>query len=554
MADNATTRWVRNASDEKAVANGCRFNESRGQHVVDFMVKYLRLYEGDKAGQPFEPMPWQHDFIMRLFGWEKDSPRWKRPIRRFTQGSLWVPKKNGKSPLLAAWALYLLCADGEMGQKVYLGAVDGQQAREIAGKHVLEMLMQSPDLLAECTINKSLMQVTHEPTRSILKPISSNDARHQKSKEGINGCVLIDETHVVDADFMGRISRAGISRSEPLQIEVSTAGDDPEGYGKKRYDYGKTVESGDVDDERLLFVCYEAPPEVSEDALAADPAKYGRLANPSWGYTIDEAEFLADYNQSKASITELGRFKMYRLDIWQQSSNPWLRMGDWAACRRDYTAEDLAGRPCSAGLDLAKTRDTCALVLNFPEEDETYKQLAFFWLPEARAAEISHLVQHMQWAKAGWITLTPGNTVDYRRIHDDIDALHKRFDIRWFGYDTTYAHQLVQRFIEEDHWDEEIFFEYPQTVLGFASPTAKYERFVIDGKLHHNGNPVMTWQAGNVRVKSDSNQNMRPIKQKPGDHRTIDSIVAGIMALEGAEKVHESSWYVPGMLTDRAHA
>jgi phage terminase large subunit-like protein len=153
--DAATRRWIRNAADERAAANGCTFDEARGEHVLNFARKYLRLYEGDKAGQVLEPMGWQVEVTMRLFGWVRHSERWGRLVRRFRSASVWIPKKNGKSPTLAWWALYLLCADGEMGQKVYLGAVDGQQARDIAGRHVIEMVTQSPDLMAECTINKS---------------------------------------------------------------------------------------------------------------------------------------------------------------------------------------------------------------------------------------------------------------------------------------------------------------------------------------------------------------------------------------------------------------
>ena len=356
-----TKRWIRNRSDEIAVENGCHFDESRGQFVVDWIEQNCKLYEGEWAGSPMLLKDWAYEVTMRLFGWVKHSERWGREIRRFRQASVWVPKKNKKSPTLAAWGLYLLVGDGEPGQKVYFGAKDGAQAREIAGKHAIEMVQASDELSLECSINRSLMQITHEDTRSILKPISSADSKSQKAKEGLNGSILIDETHVVDEDFIGRVSRAGISRSEPLMIEVSTAGDDPESYGKKRYDYGKMVEAGQVKDDGLLFACWEAPQDVTDEQLESDPVKYGKMANPAWGHTVGEEEYLADYNASKVSLTEFLRFKMYRLNVWQQSANPWLKMGEWLRCGREYSEADLLGRECWGGLDLAKTRDTSAL-------------------------------------------------------------------------------------------------------------------------------------------------------------------------------------------------
>ena len=292
--DKLTKRWIRNESDERAAAAGYRFDEAKGQFVVDWMYEYLCLYEGDWAGEPFVCKDWQLEATMRLFGWIKQSDRWGRDVRRFRKASIWVAKKNKKSPTLAAWGLYLLAGDGEQGQKVFVAAKDGQQAREIAGKHAVEMMLQSPQLSTECKLNKNSMQITHESTRSFLRPLSSANTRIKEAKEGINGSVLIDETHVVDRDFINRISRAGISRSEPLHIEVSTAGNNPDSYGKERYDYAQRVLRGEHVDHQLFAMCHEAPQDLTDADLDADPVKYGKMANPAWGHTIGEEEYLAE--------------------------------------------------------------------------------------------------------------------------------------------------------------------------------------------------------------------------------------------------------------------
>ena len=550
--DAATQRWIRNASDERAAASGCTFDESRGQFVVDWIERCCRLYEGEWAGEPMRVLDWGYEVTMRLYGWVKPSERWGRMIRRFRQASIWVPKKNKKSPWLAANGLYLFCGDGEPGQKVYFGAKDGSQAREIAGKHAIEMVQSSPELSSECTINRSLMQITHDETRSILKPISSGDSKAQKAKEGLNGSVLIDETHVVDDAFMGRISRAGISRSEPLIIEVSTAGDDPESYGRKRYEYGKMVESGSVIDESLLFASWEAPQDLSDEELASDPVKFGRMANPAWGHTVGEEEFLADYNASKVSLAEFLRFKMYRLNIWQQSANPWLKAGDWSQCRMDYTESDLLGQACWGGMDLAKTRDTTALVLIFPQPDGTYRQLAYFWLPRDRAIALRGQVRYEDWANAGCVTLTDGNEADYQFVRGAINEVRENFDLQSIAYDGTYAAHLMQQLREEDGMPDEQQCVFKQSMMELTAGTVAYENLLIENRLHHNGNHLLTWQAGNVRVKSDYNQNIRPIKQKHGDYRTIDGIIAGVMALANAirgEREKVSIYSEPGSLS-----
>lgn len=533
MSDSITARWIKNAADERAARDGCTFDEERGQFVVDWIQRYLRLYEGEFAGQPMMLGDWQYDATMRLFGWIRTSPRWKRKVRRFKQASIWIAKKNAKSPTLAAWGLYLLCGDGEKGQKVFLGAKDGTQAREIAGKHCIEMLTQSDALMAECEVNKSLMQITHLPSRSILKPLSSSNSRTQKSKEGLNGSVLIDEVHVVDREFVDRISRAGISRSEPLQIEVSTAGDNPSGYGKERFDYAVKVESGEFHDEELFTAIYAAPQDLSDDDLAADPLKYARMANPTMGRIVDEQEFLRDYERSRKSLAKFNQFKMYRLNIWSNTAAPWIKASDWTKCYHEFTEDDLAGRDCIAALDLSRSRDTTALVLLFPptpdEDPEDVWLLPYFWLPRATAEARSHLAPWMEWANDGHIELVDGEVINYGAVERRIIELAGTFNITELVFDPRFAEELTQRVAEELSIER---FAFAQNWNNFGPPTDEFERRVIAGKLRHNGHPLLSWQVGHTQVR----HNLTGLKWpcKPGDrsdHRTIDGSVAAVMAL-----------------------
>lgn len=551
--DSVTKDWIRNRSDELAAEAGCRFDPEHGQFVVDWIQHFCKLYEGSD-GDPMILRDWQLEATMRLFGWVRYSEQWGREVRRFRQASIWVPKKNKKSPTLAAWGLYLLCGDGEPGQKVYLAAKDGQQSREIAGKHVIEMLAKSAELKDECSVNQNLLQVTHEPSRSILRPLSSANSRTQQSKEGLNGSILIDETHVVDREFVNRISRAGISRAEPLHIEVSTAGNNPDGYGQERFKYAEKVERGEVRDDSLFVMIHAAPQDLEDGELDADPLKYGRLANPAMGHTVDPEEYLADYQRSKVSLASLAEFKMYRLNIWQNSASPWLKMADWDACRDDFTEEDLEGQDCWAALDLSRTQDMSALVLMF-RHDGGYRVLPYFWLPEGMARRNSHLASFMEWEKSGHLILTPGDVVDYGYIRATFRKLAKRFNIQGLYFDRTYAEEMTQALeqgVADDtgHLVEEgtgITREaFPQNVMAFAGPTAEFERLVIAGQMGHNGHPVMTWQIGNASVKTDANGNRRPVKPKKGDIRKIDGVVAAIMALQGAQS-HVEEPHTPGV-------
>lgn len=529
MVDSITEQWIRNKSDEIAVRNGCRFDPARGQIVLNFYRKFLRLYEGEYAGQPFDPLPWQEDLLMRAYGWVRFSPDWNREIRRFKKISVWVPKKNGKSPLAAGNGLYLLVYDGEAGQKVFSSARDGKQAG-IMHTHARMMVNASPDLSAACKINQSTGRISHPETNSFYDVLAGDNI---KGQEGLNGSVIIDETHVVDDRLAKVLEYMGASRSEPMQWEFSTAGDDPEGYGRSQYEYGKNVESGAIIDDAFLFVTYEAPQNATDEEIENTPEMW-KAANPSWGRTIKEEEFRSSLMRAKKSLSDWITFKRYRLNIWATSTNPWLRMDRWHACRRTFTEADLIGRECWAGLDMSQTQDMSALVLVFHgEEKGEYFILPYFWLPEETAREKNHLASFMQWARDGYLELIPGNVVDPRLIKRRIVELSHRFEIRNLMYDRYFAEQLTLEVNEETGIKRT---EFGQTVANFAGPTALFERAVIAGKMRHNGHPLMTWQAGNVQVRTDANGNKRPVKPKNNDIRKIDGIVAAIMGFSGVEE------------------
>lgn len=578
--EEITNRWARNPSDAKAIANGCWFDEERASYVVWWIERYCKLYEGSDGdplllrgcgecnhqpiaggswfGDDGEPdaavlsafaerakqhcacvaaghfMDWQYETIMRLFGWVRWSEKWDRWVRRFRKASIWIAKKNKKSPTLAAIALYLLAGDGEPGQKVFLAAKDGLQAKEIAGKHAIEMLAQSDELTAECTVNKVMSQITHEPSRSILKPLSSSNSRTQQSKEGLNGSVLVDETHVVDREFIGRISRAGISRPEPLQCEFSTAGDNPDGYGKEAFDTALKVESGEIDDQELLAIVHAAPQDVTDEQLDADPLRYGYMANPAMGHTVDQEEYLTDYNRSKVTTEKLDEFKMYRLNVWRHAATPWLKQSDWRACAkpRDCTEDALAGRMCFAGLDLARVYDTTALALIFPPEvdNEPWKSLIYFWQPEETAKERTHLAPYATWEEQGALVLTPGNWGSDAPVREQIMAANRMFHLRKLAYDKRFSDSLILRLTEEDGLEEEQFEEFGQNNNSFSGPTDSFAGLVMAGTFAHPDNPLLNWQAGHVVLIHDNNKGKRPVKPKKGDFRTVDGIQALVMA------------------------
>ena len=90
------------------------FDEVAADRAVAFIETHIRHCKGDLAGQKFILEKWQKDDLIRpIFGWKhKDSD-----LRKYRSVYCEIPRKNGKSTLGAAVAIYMLFADSELGSE-----------------------------------------------------------------------------------------------------------------------------------------------------------------------------------------------------------------------------------------------------------------------------------------------------------------------------------------------------------------------------------------------------------------------------------------------------
>lgn len=74
-------------ADQRWLAEGGYFDQSKVDKVTDFARKFCRIPDGPKAGQPFEFHPWfLRDVVEPLFGCVRSDG-----TRRFRRGSCWCP-------------------------------------------------------------------------------------------------------------------------------------------------------------------------------------------------------------------------------------------------------------------------------------------------------------------------------------------------------------------------------------------------------------------------------------------------------------------------------
>ena len=489
------------------------------------------------------------------------------PTHQFLCGRSMLPTHN--SPTLAALAVYLMCADGEPGNKVFICAKNGDQARDIAGTHATEMILASESLQRECEVNKTKMKISHNPTRSMMQPLSSGDTRSQKSKEGLNGSALVDEIHVVDSDFMARIVRMGASRPEPFILSFSTAGNDVDSFGYQEWEYG-TENNRTGADESYFFQTYEAPQSLSDMELSQNFEKYVRMANPALGHTIDLDEVKQDYLASKVSQDKLAEFKQYRLNIWSRTQTPWISLDAW---RHGTVSTELPPKEsvCWGGLDLGYVDDPSAFTIAFPNDhvaideaiaakkaliellgalDQPVRTMTWYWLPEGAISQWKHVLPYEEWVKKGLVKVQSGDVVDMNEIVADISLIVAKYDVQAIAYDPWQSATIMNNLQREVGYPEERCWEFAQNSPKIWSfPCALMERLALGRKLEHNANEILDWEIVRVAIKTDKLGGVNLVKPQRGDKKKVNGIASIIMARDAmarAERHYRSQLLIMG--------
>ena len=499
-----------------AKGRGLFWDGEAARHAVAFFG-HLRHSTGEWAHQPFELQPWQAFVIGSLFGWKRTDG-----LRRFRTAYVEVARKNGKSVLLAGTALYALIADGEPGAHVYAAATTRDQARIVFGE-AERMVDASPALRSRVTRTVNNLAVL--PTSSWFRPLSADASK----MDGLNvHFAAVDEVHEHSSpEIIQKLNTATGSRRQPLVFEITTAGHDRQSVCWQHHEFSiKTLEGTVPPEAADSWFAFIATIDAGDDWT--NPAVWIK-ANPSLGVTVKVEDLKRQVEEAREMPAQQNAIRRLRLNEWTEQVTRWIDMGVWADGATPFDEDDLIGRPCYAGLDLARVNDLSSLALVFPPEQpgERVKVIWRHWCPEddilrrARRDRAPYTV----WRDQGWLKATEGNTTDFRFIEAEIVALATSFNILEVAYDRTFAGELVRNLQDEGL----TMVEFGQGFISMGPASAELMRLLIGRELQHGGNPVATWCASNVTVRRDPAGNEKPDKERSTER--IDAVVAAIMAV-----------------------
>ena len=493
------------------------YDKAKADRAVTF-INNLSHTKGKWAGKRFDLLTWQEQIVRDLFGIVKEDGN-----RQFLTAYIEIPKKNGKSELAAAIALYLLYADNEASAEVYGAACDRNQA-SIVFDVAKQMVQMSRPLEKRSKIMGATKRIVNYSNAGFYQVLSAETG----TKHGLNVSGLVfDEIHAQPNRHLYDVltKGSGDAREQPLFFIITTAGTDRNSICYELHTKALDILNGRKKDTSFYPVVYG----LSDEDDWNDEANW-RRANPSLGHTIGIDRVREAYQQALDNPAEENVFKQLRLNMWTSSSVAWIPEHVYAKGNDPIQYESLKGRSCYAGLDLSSTSDITAFVLVFPPrfEEENYIVLPYFWLPEDTLelrCRRDHVLYDV-WERHGYIKTTEGNVVHYGFIEKFIEDLSEIYHIKEIAYDRWNATQMVQNLEGMGL----TMVPFGQGYKDMSPPSKELYKLMMEGKIQHGGHPVLKWMGQNVVMRQDPAGNIKPDKEKSVEK--IDGIVALIMGLD----------------------
>lgn len=474
-------------------------------YFADWCERNLRHSVDQWAGKPVVWEPWQRAFFEELLAAdESGTPYW-------SSAALVVSRKNGKTAMLAALALYRLMED-EGQPEILLAAASDKQAGRLFDA-VVSYLRQSPELDARVHRREYVGEIVNVETGGKIIRLPSSG----ETLDGFNPSLAIcDELHAWTTPTRRRVwtslNTGGAARLRTQVVTITTAGDARE---RETSILGRMIDgnerTGDLDtaqaglsvsrhhEARTLVFNYSAPTSDPSDVAAM------KLANPaSW---VTE-EFLAR-QAANSDLTDAEVLQLHGC-VWADSVGAWIDPGLWQMGFEGGAAIPVGAR-VAVGVDVGINHDSTAVVVAWKrdEDDRVLLGDCAIWDPrEIGKVRISEVEEHL------------------RKLADRYVIAGVLYDPRFF-----------ERSAEDLSNEGLTMIEMQQNSSDMGDAYQAFYAAVAEGHIRHAGTPQLSAHVlATAAEKTDRGWKVRKLRQS----QRIDACVAAVMACWGAETLTSS--------------
>lgn len=499
--------------------------ESRADRNIRWIENVCRVPEGKLVGQPLKLRKWQRNEIRKIY----DNPAGTR------RGILSFGRKNGKTALAACLLLLHLCGPESRPNSQLFSAAQSRDQAAILFNLAAKMVRMSPDLMSAISIKDSAKELVCPERGTKYKALSADAS----TAYGLSPVFVVhDELGQVRgprSELYEALETATAAQESPLSLVISTQAPTDADLLSVLIDDALAGH-----DPRVIVSLYTAP--VESDPFSDDAIK---LANPAFGDFQNADEVRAMAQDAMRMPTRENEYRNLILNQRVEAQSPFISRASWEACG-DPVEQDWSGRPVYAGLDLSSTSDLTAFVMTTRIEGVWHVRPTF-WLPGDGLDEKSRAdrVPYNVWRKQNFLETTPGKTIEYEWVAEELRAAFDEYDIRAVAFD-RWGYKYLKPWLEKAGFSEnelKRFVEFGQGYQSMSPALRDLESLILEKRIRHGAHPVLTMCMANSVVQADPAGN-RKLDKKRSTGR-IDGAVALAMAVGGAvlqEVVEEPSY------------
>lgn len=509
------------------------FSEFYAKKACGFFPGKLRHSIGEHAGKKFTLEPWQAFSIANIFGWQRgpaptgDSN--KTEGRKYRKVYWSMGRKQGKSTIAAGIAMFMAAVDRnpmtgkpEAQAQVIMAATKREQSEKVILAECIRMRHQSPALKAGSSVANKILTFKHNGGN--MQAVGSD-----RPYDGLNpSLVIMDETHAWTQQhkkFYNTMVTGSGSRTQPLTLTVTTAGDDQSHLWIEEVGHAKAVLDQIVEDEQTYAIVYE----LDEDDDPFDEETWIKSC-PNMGVSISMEFLRGQIRPAKTSPQALNRFRRYHANVLVSSTERIFSIEDFDKCKGTLSDWARDADVVGAGIDLGGRDDlaACAFVARFDTKDVDsemrpiyrYELKTTSYIAKNTTRDLT-AIPFCDFVRDGLLKVTESPMNDLQ--HDFVDNYWK-----YYCTDAAIDPYQAQQFGEIVTQEGVTIAAMPQSTRHFNEPIAEFRQAMADGRITHNGDPVLRWCLANAVAVRDRQD--RWMLSKKDSASKIDPLVAVIMA------------------------
>lgn len=509
-----------NLYEQLAVARFFKMCDKYGINATEvwqFADFYESLYFPGKTGQQrYELTPVQYFQFASIFAFWVGS---KRVVREVV---LYVPRKFSKTTSTASLAIYDLLY-GDANAESYTGANSSDQAKKCFD--VIRNCVRKLDPKERrYAINEQTVKSKRKDRTAFAQCLTAN----ARTKDGLNAStVIMDEfSQARNSELLTVLTTSMGVRDNPLTAIITTASDVFDGPFYEMLQGYKSVLLGEYEDDSVFAHIFEPDLDDAED----DESTWLKV-HPHLGITVSLEFYRQEYKNAVRNGSEaMLAFRTKLLNLYAENEQrSWISSTLARHISKPMAIDGIKGRPdAMVAIDLSESDDFSAVTMGMYDTGQKnfYFHTAYFFPAGALPGHPNEKL-YRTWAEKGYLILTDGDVIDYRRIVEYVLWLNQFVRILGIGYDPWKSQEVINMLAASGAGN--VIKGIRQTYGTFTAPVESFEHGAKTGHIFINNNPINAYCFGNAVLDSDRLENCKPVKRK--QTQKIDGVITTLMCM-----------------------